>query len=138
MYLLDTNALSEPLKKRPSTAFLGRIEAARGKRKAASVVSLMELRHGCARHPAGDRLWRKIEVEVLSYVELLPVDDSIALRAGDLMAEAHRRGRPRSTEDLLIAATALGYGLVLVTRNTSDFTGIPGLRIEDWMEPTGT
>jgi len=46
-----------------------------------------------------------------------------------------RRGRPRSTEDVLIAATCLVHGLTLVTHNRDDFEDIPGLQSEDWMEP---
>lgn len=34
--------------------------------------------------------------------------------------------------DLRIAATALGHNLVLLTRNHTDFSRVPGLTIENW------
>ena len=42
-----------------------------------------------------------------------------------------RKGRPLSTEDMLIAAQALALGLTLVTHDRA-FSFIDGLRIEDW------
>lgn len=133
MYLLDTNAISEPLKRAPSPKFMSRLEAARKDRLFTSAITVMELRYGCARHAQGVKLWQRLEREILGSVEVLPVDSTVAERAGDLLAAVHHRGRPRSTEDLLIAATGLAHGLIVVTHNTRDFKDIPGLRVEDWM-----
>jgi tRNA(fMet)-specific endonuclease VapC len=36
------------------------------------------------------------------------------------------------TMDLKIAATALANNATLITRNTSDFSKVPGLTVEDW------
>jgi predicted nucleic acid-binding protein len=55
-----------------------------------------------------------------------PVDRDIASRAGRL-----RRGTGLRTPDALIAATALEHGLVLVTRNHRDFSGVPALSTRD-------
>ena len=41
-------------------------------------------------------------------------------------------GKPVGPMDLLIAATALEQGAVLVTHSTREFRRILGLRIEDW------
>jgi len=47
---------------------------------------------------------------------------------------AHRRaGRIAGDLDTLIAATSLAAGhALLVTRNSSDFSGIPGLAVESY------
>jgi len=54
----------------------------------------------------------------------LPVDSSIAERAGRL-----RRDNQRRLPDALIAATALEHRLTLVTRNVRDFDGVRGLKV---------
>lgn len=41
----------------------------------------------------------------------------------------------RAGFDRLIAAHALALGLTLVTNNERDFSGIPGLRVENWTQP---
>ena len=133
MYLLDTNALSEPLKRRPSPAFLERLEAARCRKKFTSVICLMEMRYGCGRRADGGKLWKRISESLLPLVEVLPVDSTVAAQAGDLMAFARGKGRPRSTEDILIAATALVHGLTLITHDRHDFGDLPPLKVEDWM-----
>jgi hypothetical protein len=47
-------------------------------------------------------------------------------------AELAVRGLPIGPNDLLIAATARGYDLVLVTHNTRELSRVAGLKLEDW------
>jgi tRNA(fMet)-specific endonuclease VapC len=48
-----------------------------------------------------------------------------------LRAEQERKGKPLSSEDLMIAAHALSLGLTLVTHDAA-FSFVDGLRNEDW------
>jgi tRNA(fMet)-specific endonuclease VapC len=61
-------------------------------------------------------------------VLVIPFDAAAARVFEGLVAQRVRVG----TMDLRIAAIALLREMVLVTRNTSDFRKVPGLRIEDW------
>jgi tRNA(fMet)-specific endonuclease VapC len=59
---------------------------------------------------------------------VLPFDAATAAVFDNLQAQKVRV----ATMDLRIAAIALSRGLILLTRNTRDFSRVPGLLIEDW------
>jgi tRNA(fMet)-specific endonuclease VapC len=60
--------------------------------------------------------------------EILPFRES-AVQAFRNLQQAHVRV---GTMDLKIAAIALGSQAILLSRNSSDFKRVPGLRVEDW------
>lgn len=62
----------------------------------------------------------------------LPFDDNAARHYGGLRAYLRRAGQIIGPNDLLIAATALAHGAILVTHNVSEFSRVPGLLTEDW------
>ncbi len=65
--------------------------------------------------------------------EILPLTDAIILRAADIYADLHQRGRLIGNADILIAATAMEHGLILVTNSKNHFQRIKGLTIANWL-----
>jgi tRNA(fMet)-specific endonuclease VapC len=59
---------------------------------------------------------------------VLPFDNRASIVCDNLVAQRVRI----ATMDWRIASIALSQALTLVTRNTRDFTKVPGLIIEDW------
>lgn len=132
MYLLDTNVLSEVVRKRPNSGVMARLRAAPPESLFTSCICVMELRSGAARLQDHGSLWRRLEREILGAVEVLEVGLEEAKLAGDILAGLAASGTPIDVEDVLIGATALSRGLSVVTRNVRHFRRIPELSVEDW------
>jgi len=60
--------------------------------------------------------------EFLSSATIFPLDDAVTQKTIEL-----RRIKKIKLGDAVIAATALVYGLIIITRNTADFNNITGL-----------
>lgn len=131
-YLLDTVALSEVIKKEPDPEFVSRLGVIPTSDLHTSAVCVMEMRHGAARVSHDQRLWQRIQHEILTKVTTVPFAANEALRAGDILAQLESAGTPIGVEDTLIGATALAHDLTLVTHNVRHFTRIPGLNVESW------
>ena len=130
--LLDTNVLSEAVRKRPVLAVMKALRALRPEERFASEVTRYELRVGAARLDDGGRLWQRIQQDVLPLVRWLPFDEPAALAAADIGAALKRRGEMVEATHLFIAATALVHGLIVSTRNVRHFERVPGLVVENW------
>lgn len=130
-FLLDTNILSAHLK-RPS-GLAHRFVQHTG-RLYASSLSLAELYVWAFSRSMGDPLWLAIDDLLSTEVEVVEFDGACAHGYGRLRVDLKRRGVGIDNMDLLIAATAVARDATLVTHNTAHFAGIPGLRLEDWLE----
>lgn len=135
-YLLDTNVLSEVIRKRPEPSVLARLREIAPGSVFTSVVCVIELRYGARRRPRVELLWERIAREVLSRVRM-PAGEEEALRAGDLLADLEAAGQPIGIEEVLIGATALAGSLTVATRNVRHFRRLPGLAVESWWPEGG-
>lgn len=133
MYLLDTNILSEVLRKRPNDRLIEQLEKVPRASQFTSCICILELRYGSQKRQDHELFWERIRTQLLSAVTILGLTEKEAVTAGDLLAALDRRGEPISLPDALIAATALEAGLTLVTANIRHFQRIPHLTIENWL-----
>lgn len=124
-FLLDTNVVSELIKLRPEPKVVAWVESTDNYLFYASVLTLGELRKGIATHPDAVRRlkiesWLEATLKPWFEGRFLPVDMPVAERWGLLAGKAQANGSPLPIIDALLAATAIHYDLVLVTRNVQD------------------
>ena len=120
MYLADTNVISELVKKNPDAHVMQWVQSAQ--LIAISAITIEEAHFGLAWQPNARKL-SLLNALVQSLHAIYPVTESIAQRAGVLRGQFQAQGITRSTPDMLIAATAQEYQLIIATRNVRDFLG---------------
>lgn len=127
-YLLDTNAAISLIRRADS-------KVAETMRKhpvdtvAISSIVFYELFYGAFNGAHVSRNLESIEALQLAWIEFSLED---ARTSGEIRAQLRRQGTLIGPHDLLIAGQAKARDLVLVTRNTREFSRVPGLSIEDW------
>lgn len=125
MYLLDTNAISEPKRTRPDPALTDWLRDQLPTDLHLSVISVGELRRGIIRLEPGrrrDDLDYWLAQLILRFDDrILPVDLDVTERWASLAEAQRAAGRTADMTDELIAATAHVHGLTIVTRNVRHF-----------------
>ncbi len=134
MYLLDTNILSELIKKRPNPKVLSQLRSKSSLTLYTSCICIMELRFGSALRNDFEMFWEKINKEIVSRIKILPIGEKEALVSGDILADLRKAGRSIGMEDVLIAASAITNQFIIVTANTRHFSRIKALKVENWHE----
>jgi predicted nucleic acid-binding protein len=148
-YLADTDFISVLAPRRRDPAIeprLARWVDAHAGRLFLSVVTLAELSFGAAqaRRRGAVAVAARLESWIAQVhgrfaARLLPLDAAIALRAGQLLADAVAAGRDPGMEDAMIAATAERHGLVVLIRNLADIAPMGVACCDPFAElPAGT
>ncbi|WP_017659426.1 type II toxin-antitoxin system VapC family toxin [Baaleninema simplex] len=131
-YLLDTCVISDFVKGEIGTQT--RMKQTSPNDIAVSSITVMELRYGL-------KLNRKRESEItplltrfMDAVTVLSFESETAEQAAQIRQFLKTSGQPIGTYDVLIAATSLQHGLIMVTANVREFQRIPNLNIENWRQ----
>jgi tRNA(fMet)-specific endonuclease VapC len=77
----------------------------------------------------GDRDGAKWLSRYLAQFAVLPYSRMLCSKWAEVTVSAQRNGRRSDCADAWIAASALLYGVPLVTHNPGDYRGVPGLTV---------
>lgn len=129
MYLLDTNTLIYFFKQQGHVA--AHLQQVQASQIALPSVVLFELEYGLLRSTKPEAHQRGMDAAVAAY-RVLPLDAKSAKSAARVKYTVEVAGTPIGQGDQLIAGIALANDLTLITRNTREFSRVPGLRLKNW------
>ncbi|MDD1414688.1 type II toxin-antitoxin system VapC family toxin [Dolichospermum sp. ST_con] len=131
-YLLDTNIVSLALRNNfKVTAEIAQLKSQR-QILSISCITYFEIKRGLFAVNATKQL-EKFDNFCKDYQIILLDDLGILEKAAEIHANLRLRGLPIQTEDILIAATAIIKGFILVS-NDSDLLRVEGLSLENWLQ----
>ncbi len=125
-WLLDTNILSELRRSRPAPAVVDFVGQQPLERLYVSEVTFAEIRFGIElvtdpTRRSEIRLWLENRLRPMFESRVLPVTEGILLEWRLIIEAGRKTGHTFSHPDVLIAATAAYRGLIVVTRDTSEY-----------------
>src|SRR6187455_847346 len=116
MYCFDTDILAAALLREPPMQLVRRLARTPGDQQCTTAVAVAEIVYAAA-------------------TTVLPFDHEAAEAYGALRAQLEGVGVRLDEPSLRIAAIALSHDLTLVTASARLYDRVPGLRIENWLEP---
>ena len=130
-FLLDTNILSD-LIRHPQGVIAKRIASEGEATVCTSIIVAAELRFGALKRGSA-RLTRQLET-ILSALEVLSLEEPVDQHYGKLRSFLERKGQVIGPNDMLIAAHALSVDCTIITANRREFSRVPGLKVENWLD----
>lgn len=139
MIILDTNVVSELMKREPSERVLRWIGAQPASRLFTTTITQAEILYGIALLASGKRrAGLQTAVDAMFQEDfagrVLPFDGEAAEAFPLVAVERRTTGRPISQLDAQIAAIARSRGAKVATRNTPDFQGCGITVVNPWAE----
>lgn len=128
MIILDTNVVSEPLKRQPDAVVLAWLDAQPPQSLYLTTVNIAELLAGVEVLPVGkrrDALKEALLQQVIPLFDgrILAFDHKAAEAFAKIHAKVQAAGQPIGFADGAIAAMAWAHGFAVATRNVRDFLG---------------
>lgn len=131
-YMLDTNICIYIIKHKPIEVIKKFLKLNR-EDVCISSITYSELEYGASKSKNVNQN-RLALTMFLSSISIIPYDDIVAFQYGEIRASLEKKGKIIGPLDMLIAAHARTYGLILVTNNVSEFKRVDNLKIENWVK----
>ncbi len=96
-----------------------------------STVVVAELEYGVVNSMKKSANTLKLE-QFLARIRIVDWDHSSARAFANIRLAL--KTQPISTEDMMIAASALAHQSIIVTNNVREFSRVPGLCVENWLD----
>jgi tRNA(fMet)-specific endonuclease VapC len=130
-YLLDTNICIYIAKQKPESV-LKRFTSLTVGEIAMSTITYGELLYGAEKshHP---KKTKDLLEELTHLIPPLPLATDTGKFYGHIRSQLEKRGKIIGNNDLWIAAHALSMDLIIVTNNTKEFSRVPKLKLENWI-----
>jgi predicted nucleic acid-binding protein len=137
MIILDTNVLSELVRRSPDPGVIDWLDSFPADDVATTAITAAELLYGVGRLTPGRRksaLFEAVNALLAEDFEgrVLPFDSAAAAHYAEVVAGREQLGRPIGMADAQIAAVCHARGTSLATRNTKDFTDTGVELVDPW------
>ena len=129
-YLLDTNIFIAAIKGQEKVR--GKLTTIPLSDLLLSPVVLGELQLGVEKSQHREKNAARL-ARLVEGIQMALLDGETSRHYGAIRAELERQGKPIGANDYWIAAQGRALGAVVVTDNTSEFSRVPGLVIENWL-----
>lgn len=132
MYLLDTNICIYFMKNKYPDLTKRLMEHDPSELMISS-VTVFELEYGVAKSHWGEKNHQKMLLFLAPFT-IVPFDGNDAVTAGRIRGFLAQAGTPIGPYDVMIAGQGLDRNLTVITHNVKEFSRVPDLKIEDWIE----
>ena len=132
MLLLDTN-ICVFLMKNKYPAATQKLLNSDPSEIAISSITLFELEYGAAKSQWPEKNRNNVKLFLAPFT-IIPFDSNDAIAAGEIRQILEKAGTPIGPYDVQIAAQAMARGYTVVAHNTGEFSRVPNLQFNDWIE----
>ena len=95
-------------------------------------ITVAELYYGAEKSRFKSRNLERVK-RFVSTFEIVSFDEKACTAYAKIRYSLERSGTPVGPMDILIASIGLAHNFTVVTNNVKEFTGVKGLRLENWL-----